>query len=456
MLLLDLTLAALVTSGCKKGASLFSRMVSLGTVRVRRLARDRAERVQYGRWLGNERVTAEEISEHCGQRVAALCQDRHILAIQDTSELNYQKHAHRTRGLGKVGNGSDAGLFVHCVLAVDADSGDCLGLVGAELWLRTQGKAPNYGDLPIEEKESYRWLKGAMMARDRLCGAAHVTVIADRESDIFVEWARLPNEHLDLLTRACRDRVLAGGGHLFAFLDKLPVAAGYAFDVPPLPGKRRARCAQMEVRFGEVSIKRPQRCRDPQAPEAITLCVVDVRETAQSAGTQTPIHWRLLTTHQIETVAQALQIVAWYSQRWHIEQLFRTVKQQGFDIEASEMETGAALLRLAALALQAAVRCMQMVLARDGSNQPASVAFDQDDIPVLAALQPSLEGKTKKQQNPHPKASLAWATWIIARLGGWNGYKSERPPGPITMLNGLTRFAALAEGWRLAFAQKSI
>ena len=96
---------------------------------------------------------------------------------------------------------------------------------------------------------------------------------------------------------------------------------------------------------------------------------------------------------------------------------------------------------------------MQMVLARDGSSQPATAVFEQDEIPVLAALQPTLEGKTEKQKNPHPKTSLAWAAWIIARLGGWNGYKSEAPPGPITFLNGLRRFATLADGWRLANVQ---
>ena len=113
------------------------------------------------------------------------------------------------------------------------------------------------------------------------------------------------------------------------------------------------------------------------------------------------------------------------------------------------METGAALMRLAALALQAAARCMQMVLARDGSSQPATAVFEQDEIPVLAALQPTLEGKTEKQKNPHPKTSLAWAAWIIARLGGWDGYPSSKPPGPITLRHGLQYFHAITKGWAL-------
>ncbi len=149
-----------------------------------------------------------------------------------------------------------------------------------------------------------------------------------------------------------------------------------------------------------------------------------------------------------------MTIVAWYRQRWHVEQLFRTVKRQGLDVEASQLESGKALLRLAALAIQAATRCLQLVLARDGqTTQPADLVFDDDEIPVLAALQPTLEGRTEKQRNPHPPRTLAWATWIIARLGGWKGYQSESPPCPITMHEGSTRFTAIARGWYLRASQ---
>ena len=76
-----------------------------------------------------------------------------MLLIEDTSELNYQSHAGRTRGLGTVGNGKDAGLFIHPVLCVDADDGACLGLAHLHLWQRTKKKAANYRSQPIEDKE---------------------------------------------------------------------------------------------------------------------------------------------------------------------------------------------------------------------------------------------------------------------------------------------------------------
>src|ERR1700679_3634415 len=211
-------------------------------------------------------------------RGGPLTAGRHVLAIQDTTELNYQHHCGRTCGLGTVGNGRDAGLFLHPVLALDAETGACLGLVGAKLWLRKTAKAPNYRDLRIEAKESFRWLEGAQMAKQALDLAAHVMVVADRESDIYEEWVRLPDRCFDLLTRACRDRAIVGGGSLFAFTDTLPLAGRFHLELPARPGKRAAREAKMELRFGSVTIKRPRHCSDRAAPETLTLRIVDVRE----------------------------------------------------------------------------------------------------------------------------------------------------------------------------------
>ena len=108
------------------------------------------------------------------------------------------------------------------------------------------------------------------------------------------------------------------------------------------------------------------------------------------------------------------------------------------------------MIRLTAMALVAAVRIMQLVLARDGTlDRPATDVIEPGLVPLASALQHKLEGKTQAQKNPHPHGSLAWLSWIIAHLGGWNGYKSERPPGPITIGNGWKDFHAIAEGWNL-------
>jgi hypothetical protein len=393
-------------------------------------------------------VKVTEIIEAVGERTAGLVGGRHVLAIQDTTEVNYQSQADRKHNLGTVGNGTDIGLFLHPVLAVDADDGSCLGLVHAQIWRRKKQKAANYRELPIEKKESYRWLVGANTAKQLLSTtAAGVTIVADRESDIFEQWARLPDGNTHLLSRASQDRVLCDAGRLFETMDAWPEATRYEVDLPSRPGKRRARRAVLAVRFGEVEIRRPQTCSDRTAPRGVRLTAIDVREVKAPRGEE-PIHWRLLTTHTVDDVDKARQVIAWYSLRWNIEQLFRTLKSQGLDVESSMLEDGPALERLVMLGIVAATKTMQLVLARDPATPalPVERVFDQQEIAVIKALQPRLEGRTEKQRNPHQPGTLGWASWTIARLGGWTGYASERPPGPITMHNGLQRFVAMVEG----------
>jgi hypothetical protein len=427
-------------------------MVSEQTVCLRQLGGSRAREVQFGRWLANDKVTPEGLIANACARTGVAAAGRHVLAIQDTTELNYQAHARRVSGLGTVGNGTDAGLFLHPLLAVDATDGTCLGLAHVHHWLRTKSASPNYRSQPIEDKESYRWLEVAAAGKTCLSGAAMVTIVADRESDIYEEWARLPDAHTHLLTRACRDRTLATGGTLYAWIDAQPAQGTYHFDAPARPGKRSAHTAQLSIRFGRIAIKRPASCTDKAAPKQVELWCVEVKELPDSVvGEEAPIHWRLLTTHRIECLEDALRCVDWYRQRWTIEQLFRTLKKQGLNVESSQVETGEGLTKLACLALQAAVRTLQLTRARDGgSSVQAADAFNPDEVQVLQRLWPTLEGKTEKQKNPHCPGSLAHAAWVVARLGGWKGYASEAKPGPITMLHGLQRLSAICQGWKLA------
>ena len=152
---------------------------------------------------------------------------------------------------------------------------------------------------------------------------------------------------------------------------------------------------------------------------------------------------------------EALAIVDLYRRRWSIEQLFRTLKKQGFDIEGIRMEDPIRRSKLAMAAMIAAVSVQQLVHARDGAPpniplRPITDVFDETDGPLLKAFTADLEGKTERQKNPHPYGSLAYAAWVCARLGGWTGYYGK--PGPAVMLDGWLRFqdakigAALIQG----------
>jgi len=148
-----------------------------------------------------------------------------------------------------------------------------------------------------------------------------------------------------------------------------------------------------------------------------------------------------LTTRPVGDVAEAFAIVELYRKRWAIEQLFRTLKTKGFDIEDIRIQEDAPRHKLTMASYVAGVIIQQLVHARDGGAgplRPCTDAFDADAIPLLEAYCAELEGKTERQKNPHPKGSLAYAYWVCARLGGWTGYYGK--PGPIVMLNGWLKF----------------
>jgi hypothetical protein len=420
-------------------------MVTRATSCVRRAADgQRAKIVQYDRLLGNEKVTLDALLAGWSEQTAGAVAGRHVLAIQDTSEINFKTTKERRRGLGEIGKGTGHGLLLHAMLAQDADSDACLGLVGGKIWTRQGRVTVRHEKRPLEEKESERWVSTANAAKPVLAAAAMVTVIDDREGDLYAKWASVAGPNFHLLSRSMHDRVLANDASMYATIGSLPIADISTVDLMERAGRPK-RTAKLALRFGAVTLQRPQHT-SRHLPETVDLNLVEVIEREAPADVE-PLHWYLLTTHKVSDVASAWRVVNWYKKRWVIEQLFRILKTQGLQLEDSRIETADRLLKLTAIAAKAAVIILQLVQARDGkSDEPASTAFNADQTQLLAALGKKYEGRTKLQSNPHPPGSLAWAAWIIARLGGWDGYPRTKP-GPITMKHGLQYFLGLAQAW---------
>ncbi|MBI3500073.1 MAG: IS4 family transposase [Proteobacteria bacterium] len=405
----------------------------------------RSEIVRYGRFLANEKVTLEALLAGWGEQTALAAAGRHVLAIQDTSEINFRTTAERRRGLGEIGKGVGCGLLLHAMLALDAHSDACLGLVAGQIWTRQGRVAVRHESRPPREKESWRWIETAERAKQVLSAAAMVTVIDDREGDFYAKWASVAAQDFHLLTRSMHDRVLADDRSLYEAAAQLPIADVSTIDLTARP-HRPARQAKLALRFGRVTLKRPQGPGLRDLPETVELSVIEVVEFDPPAQAE-PLHWYLLTTHAVKDAAAAWQIVHWYKKRWTIEQLFRVLKTQGLQLEDSRLETAERLLKLSAIATKAAVITLQLVQARDGqSAEPASSVFNQDEIQLLDALGRRYQGTTMLQSNPHPPRSLAWAGWIVARLGGWDGYPRTKP-GPITFKHGLEYFLGIAQAW---------
>jgi len=390
------------------------------------------------------------MAAHAAERTAARGAGRDVVVIQDTSELALGGRRAKASGYGPVGKGGALrGLLLHAVLAVDAGTGGVLGLVDAKVWNRNAGKAAPRRSRQTPHKESQRWLDGTTRAGEVLATAAGITGVSDRESDIYEHFARRP-ANVDLIIRASWNRKIelqsGASAQLFAFVDSLPEAARFSVTIPAAPG-RKERIAELALRFSPVTLCRPHPSPASDLPDMIRLTMVDVREVS-SLHDGEPIHWRLLTTHAVRSQKQARRIVDLYRKRWTIEEFFRTLKSAGFDIEEADIGEPEVMIKFVAAVAVAAVTIMQLVRARDGTTEEELVeAFEPDEQPVLEALSSQLEGATEKQKNPHPKGTLAFAAWVIARLGGWTAYYGK--PGPKVMRLGLEAFRRIKYGTTL-------
>jgi hypothetical protein len=410
--------------------------------------------MQFTRFLRNSSVTATEISRHAGDQTALRVAGREVVAIQDTSELVLGGRRARAAGYGPVGKGGAlGGLLLHPVLAVEVGSEALLGLVSLQVWNRKGGgQRSTRRERATPAKESQRWIDGLRQAGEVLTQASSITGLCDREGDMYELFGQRP-ANVQLIVRACQNRrieqaVPTDERLLFAFIDSQPEQGRVKIQVPAAPG-RQARTAELAVRFAPVVLRRPLHGADPALPETLAVTLVEVRETAPPADGSKAIHWRLLTTHTVTNLTQAQRVVGLYRLRWTIEEFFSTLKKAGFDIEAADIGEPPAMINFVAAATVAAVTIKQLVQARDGTTDQRLVdAFDAVDQPILEAISAKLEGKTDRQRNPHPKGSLAFAAWVIARLGGWTGYYGK--PGPKVMRIGLADFRAIKQGYTMA------
>jgi hypothetical protein len=322
---------------------LVERLVAYGGkgVSVRQLGGNRAGEMRIARFLHNPKVTVGEMMSAALERTCAQAGSRHVLAIQDTSALRVDE-----KGLG---------LSFHPVIAVDADAGTVLGLIDNIFLTRKGGEKALRKERDFAQKDSRRWLNGAERAGAlAAAGAACVTVVEDREGDIYDCFAFKPAT-VEKLVRAAQDRCLADGSTLFAKAGEWDEAGRMMVELPAAPG-RKARRAELAVRFGKVEIVRPKaRKTDAALPATVVLTLVIGREINPAEG-QEPALWFLLTTHRVGDIADARRIIGFYRLRWTIEQLFRTMKTKGFAVEALRQEQDGPLEKLVTAILIAAVK----------------------------------------------------------------------------------------------------
>lgn len=428
------------------GALLFKRVCEKLTICVKSLGGDRATEVAFSRFLSNENVKTNIICDELSKKTNDACSGKtHVLCLQDTVQLTYPTQSLKKNNFGPTGDANTKGLFVHPGIIVDASNRDVIGMSSIITWcrdeaLKDQPKKPR----TIDEKESIRWINTALSAQKNITNVDMITVIGDRESDIFEIFQRVPDERTHLIVRASHDRNLATDEKISELLANTKVIGTHEIELPAITGKRKARDATLEIKYTALSLKNANE-------EPLNIFCVSAMEISTIPTGEKPISWILLTTHPVKSLKTAVQILIWYTWRWIIEQIFRTMKNKGLKIEDSQIEDPKKLEILSLLCIASAIKVLSLVESRDGkNNRNAFDLFSKDEIILLALICKKLEGKTVKQKNPHYKNKMPWAAWIIARIGGWNGYASESPPGPIVMLRGLQKFELQYEGWLLA------
>ena len=420
------------------------------------------------RFFQNDSVEIDNIlATHRSKTAQRANKYDRILAIQDTSYFIYTNHP-KTEGLGKIslkkGKNVDEiysrGLAMHTCLAVTTE-GLPLGLLSQKISARqstsdqTQRRSHDY--LPIEQKESFRWLE-ALRETEEVTEDCKAVTVCDRESDMY-DFFKLANElESSVLVRASSDRTINRKSRyaekdvvkLWEHLGNQPEKGVYQIDVAQKSkskhsSERPSRSATVTVRFGSFKLNPPRnhpKHKTEELPD-IEMNAIYVPEENPPEG-EVAIEWMLLTNLEVTSFNQAYEKIQWYTLRWGIEMFFKVLKS-GFKVEACRLSHGQRLARYLTIMSIVAWRLFMITLiARTNPNQCCSSLLTSNEWQIL--FRKTNRNRDLPENPPTINEAVAW----IAKLGGHLGRKKDGPPGTITLWRGWKRLTDLCEGAELA------
>lgn len=393
------------------------------------------------RFFDNDQVTMSAIlAPHFEATEQRLRNHEVVLVAQDTSTLNYTHHP-MTEGLGPINTEKDknVGLLLHDTMAFTPE-GTPLGLLDIQCWARDEkvGKAQERHSKPIEEKESFKWLKSyrnvcQVQARSP---RTQLIVMADREADLhelFVDYLQIRNS-AQLLVRAERSRnrqVIEDKQieALWSHMEKVAPAAVVELAVPP--GKDRpSRVARLEVSFAPVTLKAPS--KKANLPD-VAIYAVHAKEIGAAADVKDPLEWMLLSTLPVTSLEGAKIALARYARRWGIE-IYHRVLKSGCRIKDRQLGAARRLENCLAIDLIVAWRIHHLTwLGRETPDLPCTVFFEEAEWKALVGF------INQTPIVPDTPPTLRQAVVMVANLGGFLGRKSDGEPGTETVWRGLQR-----------------
>jgi hypothetical protein len=408
------------------------------------------------RFLNNPRVDEGAILAGHFQATRARFAESEglVLVLHDTTELSYQRTS--TEPIGKVrktvaGRHRDGrprlhticGLLMHSSLVVTTE-GLPLGLAAIKFWTRKKFKGTNAlrrkinpTRVPIEEKESHRWVENLKQATDLLGDSQRCVHVGDRESDIFELFCAADGKSTNFLVRTCVDRLAEQGNITVADLMKKADRGIHCVELTDRHGKPFR--AELEVRFGRMTILPPvgKQKRYP----ALSLTVIHARET-HCPKDRERIDWRLLTNLPVACLQEAIDKLDWYAMRWRIE-TFHKILKSGCKAEEAKLRTAQRLTNLIAIYCIVSWRIFWLcMINRTVPDAAASLVFTEVEMQLLDRIDPKPPSS--------PDTSVSRYLQAVARLGGYLSRARDLPPGNIVIWRGFTRLIDIHLGFCLA------
>jgi len=411
------------------------------------------------RFFSNDRVSEDEIlAGHFGStRERAAATEGTLLVLQDTTEFTYQRERPEAIGITySVNSGKDkagrmrthtvCGLLMHSSLVLTTD-GLPLGLSAVKFWSRQKFKGTaalkrkiNPTRVPIEQKESYRWLENMRQSTELLGDPGRCVHIGDRESDIYELFCTARELGTHFLVRTCVDRLAGDGGHTVADEMRETRLMG-VHRVEVRDGKGRTGTALVELRYRRIRVLPPigKQKRYP----ALTLTVIHATERGKPTD-RPAIEWKLITDLPVATRAAAIEKLHWYARRWKIE-VFHKILKSGCRAEDARLRTAERLVRLIAVFCILGWRVFWMTMMR-------RVAPDATPKLVLTRVETGLLDRlVPDKTSPSANAgTLAAYLTKVAQLGGYLARTKDPPPGNTVMWRGLSRLTDINLGYMLA------
>lgn len=408
------------------------------------------------RFFSNDRVTDGAIMKGHFAATHGRCalSSGTPLVLHDTCEFTYHRNkeseigviGHTASGKNKAGRPirhTIRGVLMHSSLVITTD-GLPLGLAAIKFWSPKKFKGCNARKrkinptrVPIEEKESARWIENIQQSSALISRLADCVHIGDREADIYELFAAAAELGTCFLVRTCVDRRIEDGSRaVAAAMDESTVKGVRRISVRGNDGEMRQ--AVMEIKY-ERLLLRPPVGKRKHFPDLMPT-VIHATERDVPEG-QVPIAWKLLTNLPVRSLAAAIKKLTWYALRWKIE-TFHKILKSGCKAEESQLRTSPRLANLLAVLCIISWRIFWMtMLQRSATSQPASVVFAKTETHLLDHFV-----KEKVARRP---AARDLSSYIIklARLGGYLNRAGDLPPGNKVIWRGMAKLNDIQLGF---------